>query len=358
MQRTELIEVLEMLRPAIADKGLVPIFTTYCFTGSELYAYNDDLGILTQWESNQPFAVDGNTLLGLLKNSRAKEVEFVFNDENTDAGSVLVKAGRSRFRLPFFTEEEFLFDSPANGAAWDIQIDVDAAFMEGLQFCMVTTSTDNTMPALMGVTLRKEGKGLGLFSCDGDCISRYGFKGKPTDEQYTLPNDFCSAMVKIVAGELGGTKLMLNKEWAWVSFKQGEDRTIEIFGRILSASDKIDHAELIKKTVKAEPDYLGVPDGLDNALSRARVVADSESLPTVISFDAEGKLRLSTESKSLGIVKDMLPTDGHPEVKAAVSAALMQRALTVSDRLAVLENCTVYRKGDNLFQIISNMDAG
>src|SRR4029077_13850561 len=109
MNRSELVSTLELVAPALSDTNMVPVYTCFAFCRSVLSAYNDSLGIVTQVDMDgvKPFAVSGMTLLGLLMNSHAEEVTFQVNDEN-----VIVKAGKSVAKLPYFTEKEFLFEEP------------------------------------------------------------------------------------------------------------------------------------------------------------------------------------------------------------------------------------------------------
>ena len=69
---------------------------------------------------------------------------------------------------------------------------------------------------------------------------------------------------------------------------------------------------------------------------------------------ADGKLLLSTETH-MGVVRDTLPCPKHPDLIARVSAAMVQRAIGLCDKIAILEGCTVYRQGTTLFMVVGNM---
>ena len=108
MNRSELVTKLELVGRALSDQDMVPIFKCFVFDGRTVSAYNDSIAIITSCELGK-FALNGNTLLGLLKNSHFEEV--LLTPEKED---ITIKAGKSRFKLPYFTQEEFLFKEPTD----------------------------------------------------------------------------------------------------------------------------------------------------------------------------------------------------------------------------------------------------
>ena len=109
----------------------------------------------------------------------------------------------------------------------------------------------------------------------------------------------------------------------------------------------------LKKTFKGTPKFVKCPAGLNDALSRAQIVAKAESAKTVLTV-SQGKLKLLTVTH-IGEVKDTVSLSGHPDVEAHVSAELMQRSLNICDEIAITDRCVAYRSGEQLFQIISNV---
>jgi hypothetical protein len=192
---------------------------------------------------------------------------------------------------------------------------------------------------------------MAFYSCDGDALTRFTTKAKAVKGvSYLMPNIFCEAMVKIFKEtEAEKGTLFCNQEWAYASLDGG----YHIYGRLIEATDPVDYEELITKTVKGEVNFVPVPKGLDHALSRARVVADPESAKTVL--DVMNGLKLTTDTQ-MGLIKDFLPYGKHPDaVTANISAAMVQRAIGLCDEMAILDRCTVYRHGEELYMVVSNM---
>lgn len=346
MNRKKLISTLELVKPALADDGLVPIFTNYCFDNGKVFGYKDSLGIVAPCEVKDSFALQGRLLFDLLKQASAKEVEF---EQNND--EVVVQSGRTKMTLPSIPKDEFIFEEPED-QKWDFMIDVDDNLITAMTLCLKTSSTDFTMPAFNGLTF-KGGKGTKIYSCDGDSLSRYSLGGNsPEGVTHTISNEFCEAVIKVCekTGYKNG-QLYINDEWSVAEL--GND--YKIYGRIIQNDEPLDFEKQIKRVVKGAPDYVDIPDGLKAALSRARVVADLEGTPTALNV-AGGKVKLATNTH-MGAVTDRVKISGkHPDVKANVSARLVSRALSICDSMAIGEEATSYKLGDKFFLLVANFN--
>jgi len=345
MNRAELTAKLELVSYALADHNLVPLFQCFCFDTKTVNCYNDTLGVIAPCEINDAFAVNGTTLLGLLKNSHSEEVEFSIEDKH----DIVIKTGKSRFKLPYFPKEDFLFKKPAN--KWTITLTIDENLLKGLEACLLTSSRDMAQPKLLGVSLGSYSKKVALYSCDGDALTRHLTNTKAVENlSYLMPNMFCEALVRICKeSKIDAGQLNINSEWTHAELDNG----YQIYGRLIEVDAPVDYEQLITKTVKGEVSFLPLPKGLDHALSRARVIADPDSAKTVFEITSE-KLRLITETH-MGIVRDVMPYPKHEDISANASAAMVQRAIGLCDEMAILERCTVYRQGTTLFMVVSNM---
>lgn len=337
MNRAELVKTLELVKPALDNKNLVPIFQCFTFVPGSVTAYNDTIAISGPCDLEETCAIHGGTLLGLLSNHSAEEVEIELEDQNA-----LVKAGKSVIKIPFEPEENFLFEEPAD--KWELKVPFTISLFEAMELCLGTVSTDETQPALHGITFT----GNCLYSCNGDTITKAQVSVK-TPKRYLMPTPFCEAVSKLWSS-LGMAKGMLqfSKDWVYANFEDWA-----VYGRVLEVKDPIDFDALIKRTVKTKTPTQAVPEGLDEALSRARVLADPESQKTRITI-SKGKMRLLTETQ-MGEVADELPFKGHPDIVANVNAAYIHKALQRCDQLAIHDNCTVLEKGDDVLLLVSNM---
>lgn len=346
MKRAELTRQLGLLSPALSTTNLVEAYTWFMFTPKTIMAYNDSLGIIatTATGTGKSFAVAGATLLGLCENSTAEDIDFEIG-----TNSVIFQAGKSKFTLPSFGDGAFLFSPPKE--RFVVQVEINEGLLRGIETCLTTSSRDQAQPAIAGVCFNAGVSILNLFSCDGDAITRYRADAIPNgDGVFTAPNGFCDALLKIAnETETKQGKLELNDNWAKATLNNG----FTVYGRMIINDTPLDHAALIKKSMKGDTPFITLPLGLKEALARARVLADPESAKTTVAVDA-GKLMLLTETH-MGTVRDDLKAKGHDDVKALVHASLMHRSLDVCDEISIRENVTVYRQGKTVLQVVSNI---
>lgn len=344
MKRANLVSTLDLVSRALATDPTIPVFQCFMFHVDSVVAYNDALGIMGPCDEMEPFGVNGQMFLGLLKNSQGEDVTFELDNQD-----VTIKCAKSIFKLPFVPEEDFLFEEPKD--EWAVQLPITPDLLFGFEACMQTSSRDEaTQGALVGACLHQGSKMI-LYSCDGDALTRYITKVKAVKApDYMMPNAFCEAVLKVAADTNAekGT-LSLSEGWAKAEFDTG----FTVYGRLIINQKGVDHGALIDKTIKGKPLFVAIPDGLEKALSRARVVADPESAKTILTVEG-GKLKIHTETL-IGVVRDSLPMPKHEDVEAKVSAELMQRTIGLNHEVAILENCVAYRNGETLLQVISNM---
>ncbi len=349
MKRSNLLATLDLMRPALSTKDLVPVFKAFCFNKGTVSAYNDTLGITAPCDVSIKAGLSGDVLLSLLSSSRAKTVAF-----NVDGDVVAVKAGKTRMRLPYFTSDEFLFEEPEDN--WATGFNINKEVLSALECCLLTASQDTAMPALMGIAINF-GKTVTFYSCDGDALSRYQFKMKPhklgDKGLFIIPYEFCQAVLKI-AGKLSFEKgeFKINQDWAKVIFPKG----FVLYGRIIEPDKEISYEDLIKDSLGEEKlKFIKVPMGMVNALSRASVIVDKDTMRTDLSVE-ENRLKFYTESH-MGVVRDSMKIEeDHETIKISVNPELIHRALKVCDEFSFLENCTVLRNRNKLLQIIGNLD--
>jgi DNA polymerase III sliding clamp (beta) subunit (PCNA family) len=338
MNRKDLVEKLGMVSQALAKDNLIPIFKCFAFTEENVMACNDTLAITSPCVTDMAFCVHGETLKGLLENSHSETVEFSIKDDD-----LIVKAGKSTFKLPWFPVEDFLWLVPNDEVKAKFNLDAD--FITGLEACLQTAGTDTARAALMGVQFTNGT----MYSTDGDALTRFVTNAK-VKHAFMLPSSFCNALIKITK-ESEATKglVAISEEWAKVEL----DSKYTVYGRLMVNDNPIDHEGLIKKSIKTKPQFIKFPGGLHQALSRARVVADAESAKTVFTVEA-GRLKLLTTT-SMGVINDVLPFTGHSDVQANVSAERIQQCISLCDEMSVAENCCTFRLGSTLFILSGNL---
>lgn len=339
MNRTELVKTLELIKPALSKDNTIPVFQCFTFRNNgTVSAYDDIIGIVGPSELELSCGIHGTTLLGLLSNSSAEEVEFSLKQD-----TVIIECGKTVSKLGFDPETNFIFKPPAM-EDFTLKIPFTESLHEAVKMCLETVSSDTTQKALLGITI----EGDRMYSCNGDAVTRVQLK-KGIKSRVLMPTPFCEAVVRLWKDtELTKGVLYFNDEWVFADFDDWM-----IYGRVLEVSEPIDFETLIKKTITTKTPTQALPDDFHGALTRARVLADPESQKTVITV-SKGRVKIQTETH-IGEIKDDLPMKGHPDVVANVNAAHLQKAMEYCDQIAFLENCTVFEKTPDVLQVVSNM---
>lgn len=337
MNRAELVKTLELVKPALAVINVIPIYQCFTFGSGTVLSYNDTIAILGPCEIESGIGIHGNTLLGLLSNSKAETVEL-----SLERDTAVFKLGKTISKLPFQPEENFLFELPKDD--WEFKLQVTESFIEALKLCLETVSSDTTQAALLGITLENDL----MYSCNGDCLTRVKLKNK-AKSRVLMPTAFCEAVVRLWSSlTMTGGFLRFNTDWVYADFGAWM-----VYGRILEINEPIDFVQLIKDTInrRATPD-LPIPNGFSEALSRARVLADPESQKTTVTI-VNNKMILLTQTH-MGEIKDDFKLDGHPDGVVNINASHLQKALEGSQQIAFHEKCVVL-SAPNVFKLVSNM---
>jgi len=353
VNRAQLVDILDILKPALAGNTPVQLYTCYCFVKDKVYAYNDRVAIVAPCKVNMTCALHGGTLYGWLKNSNADDADF-----DLTGNEVVLTAGKSKIKLPYHEMGDLLFEGVQDkdkDNKWLVTADVDEALLAGLEVCTSTTSRDLTQMALTCVYLMP-GKLSYFYSSDSDSLTRYLVTAKATEQgTFAIPNNFCEEVVKLATrfkGEEGLLKatLSVNDDWARVRFENG----VTVWGRILDVPSPIDFAAMLKSKEKGMPPAVPLPQGLQEALARACVLADPESKPTEFTIKGN-KLGMFTQSSMGEATESLLIRGKHPDAEALVSAQLVARAIKACDEFSIAPSGTLYRNGNSLLQFVANM---
>ncbi len=336
MKRSELVRTLELIKPALATNNVVPVFQCFVFHTGSVEAYDDTIAICGPCEVEEECAIHGNTLLGLLSNSKADEVSLEFKGD-----IAVLTMGKSVSKLPFQPKENFIFEEP--DIKWPVKIPFTESFVGALKLALETVSSDTTQLALLGVSV----VGNFLYSCNGDAVTRAAIK-QGSKDRVLLSTPFCQAVLRLWSAlEITKGILCISDEWVMANFVDWC-----VYGRVLEIPDPIDFDNEIKKTVRVKTPVQDLPPGFRDGLSRACVLAEPENQKTHVTVE-KGKLRLLTETH-MGEVKDEFPFKGHPEITANVNASYMLQAIEHCSQMAIHDNCTIFEAPDVLI-LVSNM---
>src|ERR1700719_4260008 len=266
MNRQDLINTLDVVGRALERNNVLPIYEFFCFTGETVFAFSDAFGVVGKCKVKTPFGVHGPTTLGLLKASKSKDVEIKLTKDN----HVQIIAGTSEYKLPYKTPDEFAWKEP------EFEADTyGESILAAIESCLTTCSPDLALEAFNRVNITEYQGNIAVYATDGDALTRYVTNIKAASKvDICLSRDFCDAIIKI---GLGG-HLQVGKEWVCLITED-----FKVYGHNLGPSTLKYEDEIAKVGADNSKGFAAIPiKELDEALTRARVVADIETSPTTL----------------------------------------------------------------------------
>lgn len=349
MERSELVEKLETVAPALAVTDIVPITAHFWFTGKTVMAYNGHVAISVPFETDFSCAVPG-ILLSLLKASSAKKIEV-----NCDK-AFRVKGARTKIELPILSADLFAFKMPKPPQAPIAARSSD--FLNAVAVCMRSVSNDGSIPDQLGITVLPSNHGVTMFSTNGVTMSRarVKFREAPAFDRVVVRALFAKQLLAFAKNEKK-LRLELRKDMCMYA---GSDGTV-MYGQPVLVEKPLRFVEVFDKFHPKENDarMVELAPRLAAILDRAAVVAQGDPKParTKITVKA-GVASFVTEASVVAArVEDAMPlAEGHPDVFIEVSAKAMRAGCDDFNRFMITKNCVVMAN-DYAHYMIAGRDA-
>ncbi len=345
--RTEMLDTLKMIEPAIAPRELVGQLVHIWFSGETVTAYNDVIGIEAPFATDFKGGLRGSVLLGILSNSGAANVEVNEGKE----GEMLIKAAGAHVNLALLPESDLPFAFPARV---DKLTSFDDKFVEALNRVLISVGSDTSVPDQLGVTVIDEGPKLQLLTTDSNTISSMRI-AKPKGwvvERVTIPTVFCSELQRICKG---GGDLSISDNDIIAKSPSG----VRLFSRLVAIERPLKFNETIKKM--APPDMkmlVPIPEMLKRALDRVSVLMDGNTEDVAFFFEnnkaGESCVGLFAKT-SLGEIDDVirLKEGTHHDIEQRIDHSLIARAVDRCDKFLLSDRCLTMTGPDDFLYLIS-----
>lgn len=336
-KRTDLANALAAVKPALSDGKILKILDHFCFTGNELFAYNDSFAIMVPFETE---------FVGAAPNVLAKLIDTVTKEEvvlSTVDNLLVLTAPPSpmKTKLPVMPPEDFTFTWPEQTNKTTIQLTVINDFITALEHCMRSVGKDGHRPEQRGITLVSDEDGLALYSTDAITLTRARVPDSEIEDggRAILPTAFCKHLIevgKVKEDEKPGTLTITDNYCTFV--RDG----IKLYGRLLDSSEPTDLGEVVRRHLdqKAESGAIPIPANLEEVLQRAIYINDAASTgaPNATFTVTKEQLRIDTATDR-GENKDLIKFKKHPDVSANFDAKRIQGALGAFDKILITKAC-------------------
>lgn len=337
-ERDALLSSLKMVKPAIAVRELLEELTLVWFSQGKLTAYNDaDLGIQVDFSSEFRGGVKGNLIISLLEASRARQVQIDIGEE----GEALMKLGGTKFKTNLFPLENALWEFPEEKS--DQRIQLTPEVLSAFSAVLVSRGADLSSPEQVGVSFRKEGGKLCLYTTDRKTITRVSL---PLPSSYKveaggliLSFGFIEQVLKLCQKK---GEISIFDDYA-VAHSPG----VRIYTKVLHSESPLDYEGVIKKNVTEISDYFEIPSRLRLALERALILLQKDDDVAKLTI-SEGKMLVEVKS-NFGQLNDSMKIESSVSMSVGVSPSLLKRALPHTTLMATSGTTIVLKSPDEGF---------
>jgi hypothetical protein len=361
-----LLAVLEAASPALGTaRNLVPGLSHFWFDRESVTAFNDVLGIRVTFESDFTGGVEGERLLGLLKNSTARNVTLEARTKGRNP-VLSVELGTTGVLLPMRPIAELLFHEkfPDDSRVFA----VGSEFIDALKLTMLSCVAKKlASPAERGVTLIQKGMSLDVFTTDDATVSWVRVEEQPlfttAPGRAIWPREFCDYFIRHFTT---GTRVAMAGGAVWCTGGVPQKSTpldVTVYAKLIEDNTPSDFAGFVRRHEGEVAVAFKIPDDLSHALSRAAVMLPEKSpieleVTTVTGQEMTDPdirvLRLYANSTA-GEFDDLMEIDanGHADLTVRVDAGLIRRALAGRTALAITGGVVVLTGPPGFFHFIS-----
>lgn len=344
MIRTELLDKLTAVAPALAETDIIPILMNYWFTGDRLMAFNDQVSISVPLKTDFDGAAPGKTLLALVQNSKAKNVDLFVED-----GKLRGKMAAAKIELGMQPAKDFVFDMPEKKSK-SLPVKDRFEFLDAITACMRSVGRDSSVTDQLGITLVPEDDALLIYSTNNATISHARVsltKPCPFDDRVILPRLFCEQMIAL-AKKNSSMHFEVTKDHAL--YHTGD---VELFGRLIISQNPIDFASIVKRHFpeSVRNKSVPMPSMIKLILERAVIMTDTRvDQPVTRVSCVDGVMRFYSKTDR-GEVDDTVKVENHPDFDMKVEPRLLKAGFDTFDQMLFTKACAVLSKGDAFYMV-------
>jgi len=255
INKKELQEALEKVKPGLANKELIEQSTSFAFMNGMVITYNDEISIAHPVKGlDLEGAVLAENLYKFLNKIKQEEIEMEVRENEIVLTSGQAKAGltlQAEIKLPL--DEEI-----SKKGRWK---DIPEGFIEAISFVMTSCSKDMSEPKLTCVHVDQGGI---IEASDGYRVAKYTLKEEFPVDSFLLPSSSAVEVVRM-------NPIQITEGRGWIHFKTDEETIISC--RIIE-----EQYVTTDQHLKVKGSTLTFPASINDMLDKAIIFAKREHL--------------------------------------------------------------------------------
>lgn len=347
MKRTDLVECVDLVGPAVASHNIIPILSHIWFTKTGVMAYNDTIAISTQLQTDLECAIQGTAFTDLVKTLHRNEVTLT--QENN--GNARLKSGGVNVLFPTMPASSFIFEMPKSNGAMHLP----EVFLEGIELCLHSAGDDPGKPEQLGVTLVKANdKFLAMFGTNDQTLTYVPVSLKtlfPIKDRITLSTEFCKQAIRLSKGKKG--QVEVTSDYALLTLPN-----VTLLGKLVECDRPVEFHKIVNQNVPTniKDVAIPIPSRLKEMILRATIISDVPSERgnhTAITIQ-DGRLKMRTKSQQRGEITDsVLLKNSHPDVELKLDCRHIKSGLDTFDKMLITDKCMILTNAKNAIHMIA-----
>lgn len=350
MNRSELLDLYNILAPAVSENDLVPAFGCVYVRDGALNAYNNVIGV--QRKTDFPVesgGFDGNLFGAFIRRGSADDVRF-----EAKGGDIHMTCGRSRMKLRHQPDELFTFKFPGktkNSTRIELTAEKAEELKQAMTLVNLSIGIDPSRVDRLGVCIEFAKGRIVLYTSDNLTASRHYVKTAVPEALIgtvvSIPPDAAKSLVKMHSALF--SSFVVSKSYIVFDDEKGT----RLFSRVIHQED----TGLFRSTFGLVPWndsglWSRVGPEFTPAIQRACMAA-SETVFTTIEI-TDGVAKFTTKGQSC-TMNDRVRAKGGASGTVVVAPKLVDRMMPAITHVHVAEGLGLCLRSKNMFYIVSGI---
>lgn len=333
VKRSELLDVLNKIKPGLAKKAVVEQSTHFMFLGKDVATFSDQIAIIHPFETAVPFSVKGEEFYKLISGITDDDLDFSLKEGKLTIKSKSTKAGMSTIVDNKDKVDKLVKILKKEMTDW---ITIPNNFLQGLYLAMFSAAKDLSQGTLSCIYVN----GRNILSSDS--LRASWFEIDEEVSPFLIPAKDVNELIKF-------TDI---KEYCqsdnWIHFRTENDVTFSI-RKVLGVFKDL------RKKFDVEGESISLPEGLKEVTDSIIFLSEGDiEVNKIISVTIEsGKITCKAEKETGWVEKTIDFSDYEGEdLTFLINPIFLSQILSKSTNMTLTENVALF-SNENFNHIVA-----